>query len=144
MWSGAYLCYGPDNREAALRICSPIGSAGSVNLELKPVDSTGNPYLALGAFIYAGIDGIRRILDPGEPLLVDPAVLDPAERERLAVFRLPSSLGAALDSLEADSYLMSVLGSLRSTAYLAVKRSEAAHFNGRDAEYECRKHWLNF
>jgi hypothetical protein len=37
-----------------------------------------------------------------------------------------------------------VLGSLRSTAYLAVKRSEAAHFNGRDAEYECRKHWLNF
>ena len=34
-----------------------------MNLELKPVDSTGNPYLALGAFIYAGIDGIRRSLD---------------------------------------------------------------------------------
>jgi len=144
MWAGAFACYGPDNREAALRICSPIGSAGSVNLELKPVDSTGNPYLALGAFIYAGIDGIRRKLDPGEPLLVDPAVLDPSERERLAVFRLPSSLGAALDALEADSYLMSVLGSFRSTAYLAVKRSEAAHFSGKDAEYECRKHWLNF
>ncbi len=144
MWSGAFACYGPDNREAALRICSPIGSAGSVNLELKPVDSTGNPYLALGAFIYAGIDGIRRSLDPGEPLLVDPAVLDPSERDRLSVFRLPSSLGAALDALEADSYLMSVLGSLRSTAYLAVKRSEAAHFSGKDVEYECRKHWLNF
>ncbi|WP_246115558.1 glutamine synthetase family protein [Trebonia kvetii] len=144
MWSGAFACYGPDNREAALRICSPIGSAGSVNLELKPVDSTGNPYLTLGAFIYAGIDGIRRSLDPGEPLLVDPAVLDPSERDRLSVFRLPSSLGAALDALEADSYLMSVLGALRSTAYLAVKRSEAAHFSGKDVEYECRKHWLNF
>jgi glutamine synthetase len=144
MWSGAYACYGPDNREAALRICSPIGSAGSVNLELKPVDSTGNPYLALGAFIYAGIDGIRRSLDPGEPLLADPAVLDPAERDRLSVFRLPSSLGAALDALEADSYLMSALGPLRSAAYLAVKRSEAEHFRIHDAEYECRKHWLNF
>lgn len=143
-WSGAYLCYGPDNREAALRICSPIGSAGSVNLELKPADSTGNPYLALGAFIYAGIDGIRRSLDPGEPLLADPAVLDPAERDRLSVFRLPSSLGAALDALEADSYLMSALGPLRSAAYLAVKRSEAEHFRIRDTEYECRKHWLNF
>jgi glutamine synthetase len=143
-WSGAYLCYGPDNREAALRICSPIGSAGSVNLELKPVDSTGNPYLALGAFIYAGIDGIRRSLDPGEPLLADPAVLDPAERDRLSVFRLPSSLGAALDALEADSYLMAALGPLRSAAYLAVKRSEAEHFRIRDTEYECRKHWLNF
>src|ERR1700722_14846624 len=93
--SGAFACYGPDNREAALRVCSPIGAAGSVNLELKPVDSTGNPYLALGAFIYAGLDGIRRSLDPGEPLLVDPATLDQAERERLFVVRLPDPLTAA-------------------------------------------------
>ncbi len=144
MWSGAYLCYGPDNREAAVRICSPIGAAGSVNLELKPADSTGNPYLALGAFIYAGIDGIRRSLDAGEPLLADPAALDPAERERLSVARLPSNLRAALDALEADSYLMSALGPLRSTAYLAVKRSEAEHFRVHDVEYECRQHWLKF
>ena len=144
MWSGAFACYGPDNREAALRICSPIGSHGSVNLELKPIDSTGNPYLALGAFIYAGIDGIRRSLSPGEPVLVDPAVLDAAERERLSVARLPSSLGAALDALETDSLLMSALGTLRSTAYLAVKRSEVEHFRERDAAYECRRHWLTF
>jgi glutamine synthetase len=145
LWSGAFACYGPDNREAAVRICSPIGSAGSVNLELKPVDSTGNPYLALGAFIHAGLDGIRRILDPGEPLLVDPATLDSAERERLNVARLPGSLTAALDALAADSYLMSALGPLRSTAYLAVKRSEAAHFAAReDAAYECYQHWMKF
>jgi glutamine synthetase len=144
MWSGAFACYGPDNREAALRICSPIGSHGSVNLELKPIDSTGNPYLALGAFIYAGIDGIRRSLSPGEPVLVDPAVLDASERERLSVARLPSSLGAALDALEADSFLMSALGPLRSTAYLAVKRSEVEHFRERDAAYEYRQHWLTF
>jgi glutamine synthetase len=162
MWSGAYLCYGPDNREAAVRICSPIGAAGSVNLELKPVDSTGNPYLALGAFIYAGIDGIRRILDPGEPLLVDPATMESATRERLGVVRLPASLGAALDALESDSCLMSALGPLRSAAYLAVKRSEVRHFAGNmvpadprlsdplgstmvpDVAYECRQHWLKF
>jgi glutamine synthetase len=144
MWSGAFGCYGPDNREAALRICSPIGSRGSVNLELKPVDSTGNPYLAIGAFIYAGLDGIRRSLSPGEPLLVDPAVLDAAERERLAVVRLPASLGAALDALEADSFLTSALGPLRSTAYLAVKRSEVEHFRGHDVEHECRQHWMKF
>jgi glutamine synthetase len=144
MWSGAFACYGPDNREAALRICSPIGSLGSVNLELKPIDSTGNPYLALGAFIYAGIDGIRRSLSPGEPVLVDPAVLDASERERLSVTRLPSSLGAALDALAADSFLMSALGPLRSSAYLAVKRSEVEHFRERDAAYEYRRHWLTF
>jgi glutamine synthetase len=144
LWSGAFACYGPDNREAALRVCSAIGSRGSVNLELKPVDSTGNPYLALGAFIYAGLDGIRRILDPGEPLLVDPATLDAAERARLTVARLPASLPAALDALEADPFLLSVLGPLRSAAYLAVKRAEAEHFQGRDVAYECRQHWLQF
>jgi glutamine synthetase len=144
-WSGAYVCYGPDNREAALRVCSPIGSAGSVNLELKPVDSTGNPYLALGAFIYAGLDGIRRELDPGEPLLADPATLTAAERERLSAVRLPDSLTAAADALAADSYLMSVLGPLRGAAYLAVKRSEAAHFASReDAAYECYQHLMKF
>jgi glutamine synthetase len=144
MWAGAFAGYGPDNREAALRICSPIGSLGSVNLELKPVDSTGNPYLALGAFIHAGLDGIRRSLSAGEPLLVDPAVLDSAERQRLSVAALPSSLGVALDALEADSFLMSVLGPLRSAAYLAVKRSELEHFRDKDTEYECRQHWLKF
>jgi glutamine synthetase len=143
-WSGAYACYGPDNREAAVRICSPIGQTGSVNLELKPCDSTGNPYLALGAFIYAGLDGIHRSLDPGEPLSVDPASLPDAERARLNVTRLPSSLSAALDALAADDVLMTALGPLRSTAYLAVKRSEAAHFMARDVAYECRQHWLKF
>ena len=144
-WSGAYACYGPDNREAAVRICSPVGATGSVNLELKPSDSTGNPYLALGGFICAGLDGIRRSLDPGEPVLVDPATLDDAERSRLSVTRLPSTLGAALDALAADSVLMSALGPLRSSAYLAVKRSEVAHFAARDdVAYECRKHWLAF
>jgi glutamine synthetase len=144
MWSGAYTCYGPDNREAAVRVCSPIGRAGSVNLELKPSDSTANPYLALGAFIHAGMDGIRRALDPGDPLTVDPAVLSDTERLRLNVARLPSSLEAALDALAADSVLMDALGPLRSAAYLAVKRSEAAHFASRDVQYECRQHWLKF
>ena len=142
MWSGAYACYGPDNREAAVRICSPIGASGSVNLELKPSDSSGNPYLALGGFIYAGLDGMRRELDPGEPLSVDPATLSSSERSRLSVARLPASLPEALDALAADSVLMSALGPLRSTAYLAVKRSEAAHFAERDTAYECFHHFL--
>jgi glutamine synthetase len=144
MWAGAYACFGLDNREAAVRVCSPLGAAGSVNLELKPSDSTGNPYLALGGFIHAGLDGIRRGLDPGTPLSVDPASLSSAERTRLSVQRLPSSLGEALDALEADSVLMSALGPLRSAAYLAVKRSEVGHFAARDVAYECYQHWMRF
>jgi glutamine synthetase len=144
MWSSAYTCYGLDNREAAIRICSPLRGdpESSVNLELKPSDSSANPYLALGGFIYAGLDGIRGKLDPGEAMNVDPATLTESERADGGAHRLPASLGAALDALEADTMLMDALGPLRSTAYLAVKRSEAAHFaSSTDPYYECFQHF---
>jgi glutamine synthetase len=144
MWSSAYTCYGMDNREAAVRICSPLRGdfESSVNLELKPSDSSGNPYLALGALIHAGLDGIRSKIDPGEAVNTDPAVLSDAERARLGAHRLPASLSAALDALVTDELLMDALGPLRSTAYLAVKRSEAAHFaQSTDPYYECFHHF---
>ena len=143
-WSSAYTCYGMDNREAAVRICSPLlGDAGSsVNLELKPSDSSANPYLALGALIHAGLDGIRGKFDPGEAVNVDPATMPESDRARAGVHRLPASLNAALDALVTDQLLMDVLGPLRSTAYLAVKRSEAAHFaQSTDPYYECFQHF---
>ena len=143
MWSSAYTIYGMDNREAAVRICSPMRDdpAGSVNLELKPSDSSANPYLALGACIYAGLDGIRRKLDPGEAVNVDPATLTEAERMAAGARRLPGSLAEALDALEADELLMESLGDLRRRAYLAVKRSEVAAFADADPAYECFEHF---
>jgi len=151
-WSSAFVAYGMDNREAAVRICSPLAggtgadsgradAGGSINLELKPSDSSANPYLSLGAVIYAGLDGIRRQLDPGEPIDVDPATLSAEQREQLGARRLPETLPQALDALEADEVLMNALGPLRSTAYLAVKRSEAAAFAEHDAAWECFHHF---
>jgi glutamine synthetase len=143
MWSSAYTVYGMDNREAAVRICSPMRDdpAASVNLELKPSDSSANPYLALGASIQAGLDGIRRKLDPGEAVNVDPATLSDSERLARGARRLPATLGAALDALEADTVLMDSLGDLRRRAYLAVKRSEEAGFAGMDVAQECFEHF---
>jgi glutamine synthetase len=143
MWSSAYTVYGMDNREAAVRICSPMRDdpAGSVNLELKPSDSSGNPYLALGACIYAGLDGIRRKLDPGEAVNVDPATLTDDQRRAVGAHRLPASLAEALDALEADELLMESLGDLRRRAYLAVKRSDVAAFADADPAYECFEHF---
>ncbi|MEV4469316.1 glutamine synthetase family protein [Nonomuraea salmonea] len=134
MWASAYAVYGPDNREAAVRVCSPLGESGEPNLELKPSDSAANPYLSLGAVIHAGLDGIRRKLDPGEAVEVDP------DTRPGRYPRLPSSLDEALDALEADEVLMEALGPLRRSAYLAVKRSEAAAFAGKDTSYELFHH----
>ncbi|SEL27043.1 glutamine synthetase family protein [Nonomuraea pusilla] len=138
MWSSAYAVYGPDNREAAVRVCSPLGESGEPNLELKPSDSSANPYLSLGAVIHAGLDGIRRGLDPGEAVDVDP------DTRPGRYPRLPSSLEEALDALEADDVLMEALGPLRGSAYLAVKRSEARAFALQDTAYELFHHFRVF
>jgi glutamine synthetase len=145
-WSSAYVCYGYDNREAAIRIPSRMWGHDeeSANLELKASDSTGNPYLALGGLIHAGLDGVRRKLDPGEPVNVDPATLGESELRRRGVVRLPTSLGQALDALERDEVLMEALGPLRRTAYLAVKRSEVTSFAAHDAAWECFQHAMRF
>jgi glutamine synthetase len=135
-----------DNREAAVRVPSRMWGLdeASANLELKPSDSTANPYLALGAYIHAGLDGIRNKLDPGMPTNVDPSRLSTSTRRRRGIRRLPDSLGAALDALEADELLMDALGPLRRSAYLAVKRSEASTFAARDAAFECFHHFTKF
>jgi glutamine synthetase len=85
---------------------------------------------------------MRRSLHPGAPLSADPATLTEAERDLAGAVRLPASLDAALEALAADPVLTTALGPLRSAAYLAVKRSEAAHFATRDTAYECRQHWM--
>ncbi len=145
-WSSAYTVYGMDNREAAVRICSPLrgDATSSVNLELKPSDSSANPYLALGGVIHAGLDGIRRRLDPGEAVNVDPATMTQVQREAAGARRLPLTLTEALDALAADELLVDALGPLRSTAYLAVKRAEAAAFAEHDTAWECFQHFLRF
>jgi glutamine synthetase len=145
-WSSAYTIYGMDNREAAVRICSALrGDAdSSVHLELKPSDSSANPYLALGCFIHAGLDGMRRELDPGPAVNVDPATLTEAERAAAGARRLPLTLTDALDELAGDELLMGALGPLRSAAYLAVKRAEAAAFAEHDAAFECFQHFIRF
>jgi len=147
-WSSAYTCYGPDNREAAVRICSTFQGEemASTNLELKASDNSSNPYLALGGLITAGLDGVRRKLDldEGRLALVDPATLTDAERAERGIRRLPSSLGEALDALEADGVLLGALGDLLARSYLAVRRSEWQAFSSHDALYEQAHHFFKY
>lgn len=106
----------------------------STNLELKPCDPSCNPYLALGGLLATGLDGIARKLGPGEPALVDPDTIPPAEGERRGIRRLPASLAEALDALEQDAVRREALGPVLGKEYLAVKQSEVQGFEGRDVE----------
>jgi glutamine synthetase len=145
-WSSAYGVYGFDNREGAIRIPSVFRGreAESINLELKAADHSGNPYLAMGALLAAGLDGITHSIDPGEPQEIDPGNYTDAEREQRGIRRLPTTHEEALDELENDQVLMEALGPLLATSYLAVKRNEADFFKGKSPEEETRQHFYKY
>jgi glutamine synthetase len=145
-WASAYTAWGPDNREAAIRIPSKRRGLEmeSTNLEFKPCDPSNNPYLALGGLLAAGLDGMERKLDPGEPALVDPDTLSETERNRRGIRRLPTSLGEALNAFERDEVLRAGLGEVLAKEYLAVKRSEVRGFEGRDVAFEIEHHFYKY
>ncbi|PSN05808.1 glutamine synthetase, partial [filamentous cyanobacterium CCT1] len=122
-WSGAFRCWGYDNREAAIRIPSNFRQPSPTHIELKTVDSSANPYLALGAAIAAGLDGIERQLTLPEPVQVDPGSLGEQERDQRQIDRLPESLGMAIVALQQAPLLLEALGPLGQT-YLAVRQAE--------------------
>ena len=146
MWSSAYTAWGFDNREAAVRVVSPFWGREeqTYNLELKSVDASANPYIALGGLIAAGLDGIQRQLDPGAPCEHDPATLSEEERETNHIRRLPTTMAGALDHLEHDQLLIEAMGDLMSRSYLAVRHSEEKAFAAEDTDFEIRNHFYKF
>jgi glutamine synthetase len=145
-WSSAYGAYGFDNREGAIRIPSAFWGreAQTVNLELKCADHSGNPYLSMGAFLAAGLDGIKNSIDPGEPQEIDPGNYSDEERVRRGIRRLPTSLDEAVDELERDQVLLDALGPLLASSYIAVKRNESAFFKEKTDDEETRQHFYKY
>ncbi len=143
-WSGAYACYGLDNREASVRVTSthllPGAGGASTHFELKTCDASANPHLALGGLLAAVLNGLRRDLDPGAPLEVSPGTLSEQERAEAGIVRLPTSLPEALDALAQDEALQEALGPQLARSFTAVRAAEAAYFAGQDEETEWTRH----
>lgn len=137
-WSGAFRCWGVDNREAAVRVPSDPATLIPTNFEIKTVDASANPYLALGAIIAAGLDGVRRRLLPGEPVRVDPGYLSPEERTARGIDLLPKNLGEAIAHLKHDEMLLNALGSELAQAYIAVRSAEWEALKDMELEAEVK------
>jgi glutamine synthetase len=143
-WSVGAVCLARANREALLRIPSVVSlageSAGQLHLEYRGADATANPYLALGAIVRAGLDGLRAQL-PAPPILDrDPAELDEADAARYGVGAMPPSLGDSLEALEQDETARSWMEPLLYEAYLGVKRSELQAAASLDDGEVCRRY----
>jgi glutamine synthetase len=122
-WAPVYISYGHNNRTQMLRVPGP----GRV--EDRTVDGSCNPYLAATALLAAGLDGIERGLDPGEPTgSLNLHELDEQQRAALGIELLPANLLDATRALARDDVLREALGRCEREDYadyfVGVKQSE--------------------
>lgn len=131
-WAPTNVDIVKQDRGAALRVCPVFAAAKRkdiarvFNLEFRVCDAAASPYLALGALIFAGADGIARKLS------LPQAGAQPAP--------LPRSLAEALDNMEKSEAVAGWLGPVFREAYLRHKRSELAHVRGLDAKELCARY----
>jgi glutamine synthetase len=131
-WAPTLVDIVRQDRGAALRVCpvfattEPDEIAQQFNIEFRVCDASASPYLALGAVLFAGADGLRR------KLALPAGQGSPAE--------LPHSLGEALQAMEASDAVRGWFGPLFLEAYLRHKRSEQAHVAQFSAEELCERY----
>jgi glutamine synthetase len=132
-WAPAYIAYGDNNRSAMVRV--PYG-----RLEFRLPDSSCNPYLVHAAIIAAGLDGIERELDPGEPKNINLYSLTEEQRKAQGIDILPQNLNEALDALAADTVLTERLGEEIVSEFIKVKRDEWIEYSRHVSDWELKRY----
>jgi glutamine synthetase len=118
-WAGAHARWGVEDKEAALRYVPGGRSPDAGRFEVKALDGSANPYIALAALVASGLAGVEECADLGPP------------KPEGAAPRLPASVGAALEALAAPAvaYALRPIIPARLLALVAAVRraDEAAH-----------------
>lgn len=125
LWSGAHLCWGTENREAAVRfVAGGDANPHGANVEVKTVDPSANPYFATAAILGLALDGIERNLPLPPEVTVNPSHLTEAEREAVGMTQLPSEQDTVIDALAGSALVRGILGDPAVDAIVAVRRYE--------------------
>ena len=132
-WAPAYVAYGNNNRTACVRV--PYG-----RLEMRLPDSGCNPYLAAAVILAAGLDGIDRKLDPGEPKNVNLYELTDKELATQKIALLPQSLLEALQEMERDPVVCQGIGAELAAEFIRVKRMEWIEFSRHVSDWETSRY----
>ncbi|MDE1767776.1 MAG: type I glutamate--ammonia ligase [Candidatus Micrarchaeota archaeon] len=123
-----YLAWSKSNRSAVVRVPTYYkGIEEAKRIEYRAPDPSCNPYLAFSAMLMAGLDGIKKRIDPGMPV-VDENIwhMDLDRRKQLKIGEIPRSLTEALDELESDNeFLKPAFSSSLLDTYIDLKREES-------------------
>jgi glutamine synthetase len=120
-----YVAWSKRNRSALIRVPEYFpGKEMEARFEFRCPDPLCNPYLVYTAVLTAGMDGIRKKVDPGDPVDVNVYHLSEAERERLGIKVLPASLKEALEEWRSDEICVQALGKENAEKYVEFRMQE--------------------
>lgn len=130
-WSGA-------NRSSLIRI--PAARESSTRIELRNPDPSCNPYLAFAVILMAGLNGIKHMIDPGEP--VNDNIYEMTEKERLDrnIESLPVNLRDALNELERDRIIIDALGPHVFKDFMRLGRAEWDSYRIQVHDWEIQRY----
>ena len=126
--------WGRDNRGVMVRVLGGPGDPAT-HLENRVGEPAANPYLYMASQVIAGLDGMKRKLDPG------PSADTPYEAKAPL---LPRSLGEALDALRNNAVLRAGLGDFFVDYYLKLKQAEIDRFALEVSDWEQREYFSTF
>ncbi|MED1488574.1 type I glutamate--ammonia ligase [Bacillus smithii] len=103
-----YVAWSAKNRSPLIRI--PASRGLSTRIEVRSVDPSANPYLAMAALLSAGLDGIKNKLTPPAPVDRNIYIMNKQERLEAGIIDLPATLLEALQNLKNDEVIKEALG----------------------------------
>ncbi len=136
-WAPAFIGFGDNNRTTVARVVYQ-------RIEWRLPDSAANPYLALAGVIAAGLDGVDRALDPGQPVNRDIYEMSDAERSGLGLKILPQNLGLAAEALKNDEILTLALGANFVHEYVSLKSAEWIEYSQHVSAWESARYLERF
>lgn len=128
-WTPAFISYGDNNRTQMIR------TAGPGHFEDRTVSAGCNPYLALAAYLAAGLDGIEKKIDPGEPNLGNMYEKPLKEVLEQGTRILPQSLWEAVQELRNDDVIKNALGVI-ADEFIDLKTKEWETYDGQVTQWE--------
>jgi glutamine synthetase len=138
-WAPVYISYGRNNRTHMLRV--PMTSP---RIESRAVDIAVNPYLAAAMMLAAGLDGVERELDPGEPIALNMYEQSPEKLRDLEVSLLPRTLLEAVEAFDADPLSEQVFGPELKASYVELKEREWWDYHNSVSEWEIDRYLTFF
>ena len=137
-----YLTWGRINRSALIRVpmVSPGRSIEATRIEVRCPDPSSNTYLAFAVMLAAGLDGIEKEMELGEPVEESLFEMDATRIAEKGIKELPGTLGEAIDELEADKVVSDALGDHILTRYIDAKRAEWDEYRSQVTEWEVERY----